>query len=72
MLSFLLNDSCPSLTGNNGADKNTKRLGGPEVQLEVLEVGQAVGQDLEFLLGVLGVHFKSSLPKIAKNKTICR
>ena len=69
MLSFLLNDSCPSLTGNNGADKNTKRLGGPEVQLEVLEVGQAVGQDLEFLLGV---HFKSSLPKIAKNKTICR
>jgi len=50
MLSFLLNDSCPSLTGNSGADKNTKSLGGPEVQLEVLEVGQAVGQDLEFLL----------------------
>ena len=61
MLSFLLNDSCPSLTGNSGADKNTKSLGGPEVQLEVLEVGQAVGQDLEFLLGVHSftskVHF---------------
>jgi len=47
MLSFLLNDSCPNLTGNTGADKNTKNLGGPEVQLEV---GRAVGQDLEFLI----------------------